>query len=57
MFMGQQCLVLGHAGFSQAFDEGVGVEGGLRLHGAVGAGVCKLVWRCPREPAPVCLPA
>ena len=28
-------LVLGHSGFSQAFDEGVGVEGGgLSLHGA-----------------------
>ena len=38
MFMGQQCLVLGHAGFSQAFDEGVGVEGGLRLHGAQNSG-------------------
>ena len=25
-------LVLGHAGAGQAFDEGVGVEGGLRLH-------------------------
>ena len=28
-------LVFGHAGFSQALDEGVGVEGdGLSLHGA-----------------------
>ena len=25
-------LILGHAGAGQAFDEGVGVEGGLRLH-------------------------
>ena len=27
-------LVLGHAGLGQALDEGVGIEGGLRLHGA-----------------------
>ena len=34
-------LVLGHAGFSQAFDEGVGVESdGLSLHGAQNSGWC-----------------
>ena len=31
-------LVFGHAGPGQAFDEGVGVEGGLRLHGAQNSG-------------------
>ena len=52
-------LVLAHAGFSQALDEGVGVEGeGLSLHGAQnsawGGGGCKRVWRFPCESASVC---
>ena len=37
-------LVLGHAGFSQALDEGVGVEGdGLSLHGAQNSGWGRVV--------------
>ena len=31
-------LILGHTDAGQALDEGVGVEGGLRLHGAQNSG-------------------